>query len=249
MTTTAAQPGEADATPVRRGSARLTGTVRDENDRPIAGAHLVVWGTGLTATTRDDGTFTMAQLPAGTQTVEARYIGYSPERTTVDLMSDRAVSVTVAMTHRVDVLKDVTVYRRDRGLELELQHVLAGFNQRRELGFGHFLTRADIVKKRPLRFTDLLRSTPGLKVVPDGNSEYVIVSTRTRGNSCKSDIYINGARLKDPAGIDVMVDPKEVAAVEIYAGISETPPQFGRSECGSVVIWTVPNLPPIGEQP
>jgi hypothetical protein len=222
--------------------------VRDEKGRPLAGAQLLVWESGLTATSRDDGTFAISHLPAGTRTLEARYVGYSPERVTVELMSDRTASVTVAMTQKVDVLKDVTVYGRDRGLELELEHVLAGFNQRRELGFGHFITRADIEKKRPLRFTDLLRSTPGVKVVPGGNNEYAIVSTRTQGNSCKSDIYLNGTRLKDPSGIDVMVDPNEVAAIEIYAGISETPPQFGRSECGSVVIWTVPNLPPIGAQ-
>jgi hypothetical protein len=241
---TAAQPDGVDATPVRRGSARLTGTVRDENGRPLAGTKLAVWGSGLEATSRDDGTFAISQLPAGTQTLESRHVGYSPERVTVDLLSDRTVSITVAMTQRVDVLNDVIVYGKDS----ELKHVLAGFDQRRRLGFGHFVTRADIEKARPLRFTDLVRSTPGVKVVPSGNSEYTIVSSREYGNRCRSDIYINGTRLADPSGIDVMVDPNEVAAIEIYAGSSDTPPQFGRGKCGSVVIWTVPNLPPIGEQ-
>jgi hypothetical protein len=142
------------------------------------------------------------------------------------------------------VLNDVIVYGKDS----ELKHVLAGFDQRRKLGFGHFITRADIEKARPLRFTDLVRSTPGLKVVPGRHNESLIVSTREYGNSCVSDIYINGTRLTDPTGIDIMVDPNEVAAIEVYAGSSDTPPQFGRGKCGSVVIWTVPNLPPIGEQ-
>ncbi|HEY9480445.1 MAG TPA: carboxypeptidase regulatory-like domain-containing protein [Gemmatimonadaceae bacterium] len=237
--------GETDVAHLRHGSARLAGVVRDENGRPLAGAQLLVWGSGLTATSRDDGTFTISQLPAGTQTVEARYVGYSPERVTVELVSDSTMSVTVAMTQRVDVLKDVTVYGRDR----ELEHVLAGFNQRRELGFGHFITRADIEKKRPLRFTDLLRDTPGVKVVPTGGIDYAIVSSHPSagGGDCPMPVYLDGVRF-NPAGIDMIIDANEVAAIEIYAGISETPPQFGRSECGSVVIWTVPNLPRIGAQ-
>jgi hypothetical protein len=230
---------------VHRGNATLAGVVRDEQGKPLGGARLGVWGTGLSATSLDDGTFTISRLPAGTRTVETRHIGYAPERVTVDLVNERTQSVTVTMTQRADVLSDVTVYGQDR----MLANVLSGFDQRRALGFGHFMTRADIVRKQPLRFTDLLNGVPGFRVFSVGGNEVSIVSSRSRGNSCKASIYLNGTHLKDPSDIDGLVDPNEVAGIELYSGISDTPPQFGRSQCGSIVIWTFPNLDSIDAEP
>src|SRR6185437_6693212 len=52
--------------PVRHGNAQLAGTVLDENGKPLSGAQLVVWGTGIATTSREDGTFALSGLPAGT---------------------------------------------------------------------------------------------------------------------------------------------------------------------------------------
>lgn len=242
--------GDTTANPLRRGSARVAGVVRNDKGKPLAGAQLLVWGSGITATSRDDGSFSLAELPAGTQTVESRFVGYSPKRIVVDLMSDRTVQVAIAMTEHVDVLDEMTVYSRNDSRSKQL----AGFLQRQKSGIGHFITRADIEKTRPLRFTDLLRSTPGIRIVPTGGLEYAIVSSHggAMGGPCQALIYINGIRLVNPSGLDMMVEPNEVAAVEVYSGISETPPQFQggpRGACGSIAIWTGPNLPLLGSQP
>jgi hypothetical protein len=236
--------------PLRRGSSTLSGVVRNDHGDPLGGAHVMVWGSGSTTTTGDDGRFAIAGLPAGTQTVETRYVGYAPERVTVDLVSGRNIPSTITMSERADVLDAVTVY----GAERQLANDLAGFNQRRKLGFGRFITRADIEKRRPLRFTDLLRSTPGLRIVATGGSDYTIVASSggMLGGACRPLIFINGILLANSDGLDMMVDPQEVAAVEIYSGVGETPPQFRgglQNECGSVAIWTVPNLPLIGSRP
>ena len=51
----------------------ITGQVIDSATRqPIAGANVVVEGTRLGTITRDDGTFTIAGVPAGTHRVRAR---------------------------------------------------------------------------------------------------------------------------------------------------------------------------------
>ena len=58
--------------------------------------------------------------------------------------------------------------------------------------------------------------------------------------------------LANSEGIDMMIDPEEIAGVEIYNGVGETPPQFRgglKGECGSIAVWTVPNLPLIGSRP
>jgi hypothetical protein len=236
--------------PVRRGRSILSGVVRNDQGEPLAGAQLMVWGSGGTTTTRDDGRFTIADLPAGTQTVEARYVGYAPARRTVNLVSGHTVATTITMSERADVLDEVTVY----GAARQLQNHLAAFNQRRKLGFGRFITREDIEKQKPLRFTDLLRSTPGLRLVATGGLNYAIVASHgtMSGGACRPLIFIDGVALANSDGLDMMVEPQEVAAVEIYNGVGETPPQFRgglRGECGSIAIWTVPNLALIGSRP
>lgn len=235
---------------VRRGSSALSGLVRNGQGEPLGGAQVMVWGSGITATTREDGHFTIGGLPAGTQTVETRYVGFAPSRMAVNLASGRNVAIAITMSERADVLDEVTVF----GAERQLANALAGFNQRRKLGFGHFITRADIEEKRPMRFTDLLRHTPGLRIVSTGGIDYDIVAAHGNmmGGACRPTIFINGVLLANSEGIDMMVEPQEIAAVEVYNGVGETPPQFKgglKGECGSIAIWTSPNLPLLGSRP
>jgi hypothetical protein len=63
---------------LRRGSARLSGVVRNAQGQPLGGVQLVVWGSDVTGSTGDDGKFTLSNLQAGTLALEARYVGYAP---------------------------------------------------------------------------------------------------------------------------------------------------------------------------
>lgn len=236
-------------TRIRGGNSTLTGVVRNEAGEPLSGAQVMVWGSGNTTTTRDNGRFAITGLPAGTQTVEVRYVGFVPKRAIVDLVSARSVATTITMSEHADVLDGMIVY----GVDRQLANDLEGFNQRRKLGFGHFITRADIEKKAPMRFTDLFRSSPGLRLVSTGGLDYTIVASHgsTSGGVCRPLIYINGVMLVNSEGLDMMIDPQEVAGIEIYNGVGETPPQFRgglKGECGTIAVWTVPNLPLIGSR-
>jgi hypothetical protein len=225
---------------IRRGSAQLTGVVREEKGRPLSGAQLVVWGSGVTGSTKEDGTFALAGLPAGSQALEVRYVGYAPERVAVDLVSNATRSVTVTLDKRADVLGEVTVY----GKRSKRSSDFTGFLQRSKKGFGHFLTRADIEKRHPFQVTDLFRAIPGFMVVPDGGLGYTIVSTRgsgTRGR-CQPNVYLDGVRIYDIGNLDGLVMPNDVAAVEAYAGAAGAPPQYHSEGCGSIVIWTGADL-------
>ncbi|HEU6451080.1 MAG TPA: hypothetical protein VFT57_06640 [Gemmatimonadaceae bacterium] len=84
----------------------------------------------------------------------------------------------------------------------------------------------------------------GFMVVPDSGFGYRIVSTRGSGFSgdCQPSIYIDGMQLYDVSSIDGFVIPDEVAAVEAYAGLAGTPPQYRSGGCGSILIWTGPDL-------
>lgn len=219
---------------VARGTARLTGTVRGRNGAPVRGAQLLVWGTGLTARTREDGTFTLAGLPAGTHTVEARAVGLEPRRTAVALASGRTATVALAMTEAVRTLDVVTV----RGRRSRSTRALERFAERQRNGFGRFVTASDIERRNPLQTTDALRMVPGLQFAPARGTGYRL---RARGG-CKPALILDGMPIMDGADdLDMLVRPQDVLGIEVYTGIGGIPAEWTGLQaggCGVVAVWT-----------
>jgi len=86
----------------------VTGQVVDSaTRRPLADVSVIVEGTRRGAVTRDDGTFTIVGVPAGTQTVRARRIGYGSPLVIVAVPSGGSVSVAFALDRRAAILEEV----------------------------------------------------------------------------------------------------------------------------------------------
>jgi hypothetical protein len=240
--------GKKEIVPTRRGRARLTGLVYDRSGRPLHGAQLHIWGSDASTSTDDAGRFSLNALPAGTQTLEARQIGYAPKRVPVDLSSDRTTSVVVSLDKIADVLSEVKVYGEPGALGKKLE----GFRQRMRTGWGHYITRADIQKRAPLRLTDMLREIPGIAVKPVGAFDYELTSTR--GN-CSPTIFLDGHRvIRPPHGrlgdindgditpINDQVWMDWVVGIEVYSNGTGAPAEYGGwGFCPVVLIWTSPD--------
>ena len=56
---------------------KLSGVVTGDNGEPLAGANVLVVGTGSGASSDADGTYQILNIPAGSYTIKATYIGYS----------------------------------------------------------------------------------------------------------------------------------------------------------------------------
>lgn len=137
---------------------------------------------------------------------------------------------------------------------------LAGFRERRARGFGHFLDRKEIEKTPGHRLSDVLRSVPGIRVArcpgkapPVGCWTVEPAHGPTKrlgaGGLCKFTFYVDGARATMVryfgsagfGGLDEIVgDKDDLAAVEVYTGPAQIPPQFSGvgAGCGVVAIWT-----------
>ena len=212
---------------LRRGSARVSGTVHNDKGKPIGNADVTVPGTGLDGRTGDSGNFSLAGLPSGTQTVEVRAIGFEPKRIAVDLSREHPTTLDVVLDKPVQTLDAVKVYGRGNA-------AMAEFQRRLRNGFGHILTPADIAKRNAIETTDLLRTMPGVRVVPTRGFGNAIL---LRGG-CLPTVYLNGMRMPDDAAadIDALAPPSEVTAIEVY-NTAGRPPQFWGNNCGSVVLW------------
>ncbi len=220
-------------TTVSRGSARLTGMVRGRDGRVLPGARLQVWGSGVTGRTTDNGAFALSGLPSGTYNLEVRAIGYEPRRVAVDLSSRRANAVDVVLEKQVATLQGITVTGKSSKAAADYN----GFLERKKSSFGRFYTEEDIVNRGAFVMSDVMRTTPGMSVTPNGQFGNVV---RGRGG-CVPEVYVDGMRVAQGADeLDNIVKPQDVGGVEVYSGSAGLPPQFmsGNSGCGAVVVWT-----------
>ena len=218
---------------VRRGPAKLTGRVLNASGAPVAGARVDVAGTAAVALTRDDGTFALADLPTGTQSLVARQLGFAPVETAVDLTSREVRDVTVVMKKPATVLSTVNVKaERDEGL------ANIGFDRRKRAGFGYYMTPEQLEARQALKLTDLFRGIPSLRVSPAGGMDYTVEAVR---GGCVT-FVLDGVTWKSvfPGDIDRMMPPQELAAMEVYSGTS-APAEFqapGGSSCTVIVMWS-----------
>jgi Carboxypeptidase regulatory-like domain/TonB-dependent Receptor Plug Domain len=223
-------------TQIYRGSSRVSGKVVNKYGQPVVGARVGLQGTSAATLTRGNGDFSLDSLPAGTQTLEVRQLGFAPQEMAVELSTAQPQNVTVKMSDYVPVLQTMRVSaQRERGLQD------VGFSDRKRTSSGHFIDGDEIEKRKTSQFSDLLRTAPGLKVVPGGNGQNVIQSSRDAMGGCVQ-FYVDGAPWQQqyPGDLDSFVRTDEVGGIEIY-NPSTVPAQFqqgGQSSCVTVVIWT-----------
>lgn len=134
-----------------------------------------------------------------------------------------------------------------------------GFEERRRIGFGHFLTRKEIEARPVVMATDVLRGMPGLDIKPLtielGSARTTYVVTGGRGERridlvpcspgsdrmcnqlelCRSRVYVDGMLVDD---VDEVIRPQQMESVEVYGGVHGVPAGFRANNCGTVIIWT-----------
>jgi hypothetical protein len=213
--------------PLRSGTASISGTVLGETGRPLSNVQLRVLETSATARTDSSGRYTLSALPGGTQLLEAKHIGYRIVQQPVSLYRGRNVEVAIKLQRIVSLDSVLIVARRSRYREFESQ---------RKSGFGRYFTEDDIVKRHALDVSDLLRATPGFRIVGSGLDAKVTSSrgaTSLSGRGCEVNIVIDGIQHQDINWLR----PSDVGAMEVYAGPAGAPMQYAAA-CGLIVIWT-----------
>jgi hypothetical protein len=254
-------PGAAAPTaPARRyadGTAVLTGTVLNLDNKPIASAAVFVKGARDSALTDASGKFVLHNLPSGTRSLVVRSVGFEPVVRAVELTSRAPVNVTVPFNATaLPVLAPVVVTAQYiQGL------TKVGFEARKHSGMGTFWEPPYIEKQQAYEFHDLFGTFPGLKVdyneqgqasLMATKGEYACIGTNPQGQStvgsncgpCVAYVIDGHPFLESEEGeLDEYVRPVDVGAIEIYQE-NEVPRSLAgtHNDCINIVIWTKARL-------
>jgi hypothetical protein len=210
------------------GTSVLTGVVRSLTSEPVADAEVRVRDARATAVTDSAGRFVLTGLPAGTQQLVVRKLGYPLAEIPVELRPGRSVTRDVLLRRSV-VLDSVrivatpTVYK-----EFE--------RNRRSNAFGQFLGIEEIDRMKATHTADLFINVLGFTVFGEGTEARIVSNAAlARHPECReATIVVNGSegwRLQNFA-------PSQIAGIEAYADETYVPATFeGRTKCGVIVIW------------
>lgn len=236
-------PASAPATAPATGQT-IAGVVHGAGRTVVVGAQVVV--TPLTArggppaafarsvVTDDGGRFRVPGLPTGPVTVSIKRIGFKP--VALDTAAPAAPELTFTLEPIPQRLAAVVVRERRR---TTYTGRMADFNRRRDMGFGRFITAADIDNRHPLYTTDMLRMIPGLTVYPSGIGSPRL---RIRGEQCDPLIWLDGMpALSGYLDVDAF-EPSSLAGIEVYSGVATVPVELrgprGEERCGVIALWS-----------
>src|SRR5436309_11868366 len=220
----------ASLTPVgaQQPTGTLTGQVIDSATRqPLVGVNVVVEGTGLGAITREDGTFSILAVPAGTHTLRARRIGYASVPVVVNVSEGATVSVTLALEKGAAVLDEI---------------VVVGYTTQRRANITGAVATVDMADVETRRVPDVAQvlqgQVAGLAVTQSTGAPGDEISIRIRGEGTignNSPLFIvDGVPSRDisflnPADVQSMTVLKDASAASIYGS---------RASAGVIVITT-----------
>lgn len=218
--------------------ARLDGVVKNIDGEPIPDARVYIRGNRTIGKTTASGAFSLAGLPGGSQVVEVTALGYQGSRQTVDLKPGGGQRAEIVLGKTIQRLPAVEVLGK-------VGDDASTFLDRARRGFGYFITEDDIKKRNPVIFEDIIRTVPGMQVVPVGPG-YRIISSRGQADllsDCPPAYFVDGAPfyVDDTNGDPFPVGPTEIMGIEVYAGTAGVPIEFQRPTsggCGVIAIWT-----------
>ena len=235
LATGSAQGARAQNSPARPDSAPavVTGVVMDTAGVPIPHAVVSVVGQPRRVITDSSGRFRLDSLSPGLRLFAVRALGYRPLMWSLTLAPGQSAHGRIGL-HRIDtaiVLPELTVVG-----EQYVSPRMAGFYQRRQLGFGKFVDREAIERRNAFVMTDLLTGMAGVRVYRSNDpftSEVAFLRCERIG------VYVDGFRLwGDPGENLSLINPADVEAMEIYRGASELPAEFMSDDCAAIVVWT-----------
>jgi hypothetical protein len=230
---------------------RILGVFDADSGEPVEGAQVIDALNHVSALTTVTGTVSLIFLPDGGSMVQIKKVGYQPITLVVEIAPADTIPLTIVLNRVAPVSAGgvqtlPTVVTKDSAPRY-ISPGLQAFEERRRLGFGHFITEAELRKQDNRKMTNVIRDLPGIVIMcpKTGLRKFECFATSGRGKqkailggACEVNLYIDGAAVSDNDLEKLTVN--EFAAVEFYSGGATVPVQYNRTgaTCGVILLWT-----------
>lgn len=227
--------------------------MRDSAGHGLGDAQVAIPALNLVARTNFNGEFRIDRVPAGRHRIVIRHVGFAGYDDSITAKAGQIIDdefILVAAPVNLD--SQVVVAGANR-----VEPNLREFEERRKLGFGHFIDKAELAKVeggRPL-MNFIVSRIPGLSIYrPDEKDrplDYYISSgrgpTASSTGHCPVVIYMDGVAWFTPRTPPRLGDPPDVGkfSAEEFAGIEYYPPGGSvpsryvvtQNGCGTLLFW------------
>ena len=236
------------------GAQASTGTVEGRiidgpTQAPLPGVNVVIEGTQLGAVTREGGEFSIRGVPAGSQTLRAFRIGYTPQTQAINVTAGATTNANFTMQPQAIVLEGLVV----TGYGTQRREAITGSVatiQADEANVGVVTNANDLIQGR----------VAGVQITTNNGEPGAGVQVRIRGGTSISasnePLYvIDGVPISnqstEPGGLDVggaspslprsplnLINPNDIASITILKDASATAIYGSRAANGVVLIET-----------
>jgi TonB-dependent starch-binding outer membrane protein SusC len=229
----------------------ISGRISSAENQPLPGAQVHLIGTGLGTRARDNGRYTIVNVPAGQYRLRAQMLGHRPV--------DDSITVIAGQT----VTRDLTMQVAALALDELVVTGTAGAARQREIGNSIAQINMSNVQAPTATVGDLLQGrAAGMTVMPSSAMAGSGSMIRLRGNvsvamSNQPLIYVDGVRLRSdgyqrnvpPTGSDLRsgndiasplndINPADIERIEIIKGAAATTLYGTEAAAGVIQIIT-----------
>ena len=231
----------------------ISGSVVDTNGDPVA--YAVIESITRRVVADDSGRFRVS-ISSGSGFLRIRRIGFKPLNAPYEAGGDTSMTVQLAPVARL--LETAVIEATAVSRALELRGFYRRFQEHEKgINAGQFITAEEIQQRGPTRITQMLDGRPGVKaqrtsagpgrMAPRCLSAAAMCFAPMGVGGCWMTVYLDGRRLNpanlgsnQPALVDEIVIPSDVAGMEVYTSPLRAPPEYQslNGTCGVVLIWT-----------
>lgn len=219
----------------------VTGTVRNAvNGQAVAGAQVSIAELSIGILSNNVGRYVLVGVPAGTHTLEVRYIGYTTESVEVTVPEGGAATADFELRSDAISLEGVVVTGT------------AGAARRREIGNSISSISGEVFESQPIaRVADALQGrTLGATILNNGGQVGAGTTIKLRGNNSVTFsnsplVYVDGVRIRERGLVHAVeanqqtnpfddINPADIERIEVIKGASATT-LYGTEASGGVI--------------
>ena len=214
----------------------------------VAGAGVVIEGTQRGTTTGPDGAFTLSNVPPGTHSVTARFIGYAPLTQAVTVRPGQTTTVEFSLQRQAVVLDEIVVTGYGAQRRVAITGSVASVNVD-EANVGVITSVDDLIRGR----------VAGVNITQNGGGPGSGVQIRIRGGTSISasnePLYvIDGVAIQnlptEAGGIDIggtaslarnplnLINPSDIESITILKDAAASAIYGARAANGVILIET-----------